>query len=461
VAMSTVLTIGIAHGVQWWEGTLDRVLSKLFVDSRVSAQMGMGQDVTLTARHELTPSLKPLLELSAPVERLRSQVLDTFDGRRWTISPELFNSTRTLDQVPARAESARTVELTILDDLNGRLPAPAAIWQIRGALPRIDGAWTMRDNQSSPRVVMTGDSEERLPTEPPPAEHLLALPEELRRELALLARSILRDSRSDRGKALRIERYFRENFTYSLDTNLVGDDHPLVVLVRQRRAASCTYFASTMAVMLRSQGVPTRLVLGFAPAEVNPWTGRVLVRERDAHAWVEVWLADEERFVAFDPTPWPSRDVALGLDAKPGIVAALVTAGGSLVRQLWLAVEQDPMGAITRFLRKPWFWLASMLVTSLWWWRRRTRRRRPVPRINLESDDPVLRKIYARYLEALRRLGVQPEPWETDDELIARLAEQCGEPSAGKARDFVRRYRQMRFRGDPCDANLASLATLS
>jgi len=142
-------------------------------------------------------------------------------------------------------------------------------------------------------------------------------------------------------------------------------------------------------------------------------------------------------------------------------VAALLSASGSLVRQLWLAVEQDPMGAITRFLRKPWFWLASMLVTSLWWWRRRARRRRPVPRVKLESDDPVLRKIYARYLEALRRLGVQPEPWETDDELIARLAEQCGEPSAGKARDFVRRYRQMRFRGDPCDANLASLATLS
>src|SRR5262245_66334104 len=65
-----------------------------------------------------------------------------------------------------------------------------------------------------------------------------------------------------------------------------------------------------MAVMLRTLGIPTRVVNGFRGGELNDLTGRYIVRERDAHSWVEVYFP-EYGWVTFDPTP-PSQAATAG-----------------------------------------------------------------------------------------------------------------------------------------------------
>ena len=69
-----------------------------------------------------------------------------------------------------------------------------------------------------------------------------------------------------------------------------------------------------------ANSLPDRLVpkgLSFVPQEKNPFSEAFLIRERDAHAWVEVYLPEEGRFVPFDPTPWRSRE-ALEAQETPG-----------------------------------------------------------------------------------------------------------------------------------------------
>ena len=108
-------------------------------------------------------------------------------------------------------------------------------------------------------------------------------------------------SRSPFDLALAAESLLRSpEFTYSVDVrDLECRSVSIAECFAMNRQGYCLHFATTMAVILRDLGVPTRLVQGFLPGTV---TGDVaVVRDRDAHAWVEVYFP-ESGWVAFDPT---------------------------------------------------------------------------------------------------------------------------------------------------------------
>ncbi len=396
-------------------------------------------------------SEKPLLVVSggAP-ERLRTRVFDAFDGERWTTSEELA---RTRLAPPTKgAEAERLLAMTVLAPLGAWLPAPAGTREVEGAPLEVLGGWVLKgEGLEGTTLALHTDARERLPAESVPGESLTALPETLEAELRPLAESLTREARTPREKARALESYFHEHFLYSLDVDLRGEGSPLAVLVRERRAAYCTYFASAMAALLRTLDVPARVVGGFAPEEPNDLTGSTLVRERDAHAWVEVYLADEGRFVAFDPTPWRSRDEALGL-SKAGFLGKLTGAVGTFFRRVVAAVRYQPLEQVRAVGRSPVFWL---LVAAGVVWRFRARRRGGRARARrgaLDTRDAKLAEAYARYLKTLkRRVGLVPLPSETDDELLSRLRAARGDAVAEVAAAFLAHYREARYRGEPGD----------
>jgi hypothetical protein len=78
------------------------------------------------------------------------------------------------------------------------------------------------------------------------------------------------------------------------------------------REGHCEYFATAMALMLRSQGIATRVVTGFQQGEYNETADVFVVRQRHAHAWVEVYFPGEDSWVTFDPTPAASQSGEVG-----------------------------------------------------------------------------------------------------------------------------------------------------
>jgi hypothetical protein len=70
----------------------------------------------------------------------------------------------------------------------------------------------------------------------------------------------------------------------------------------ERKQGHCEYFASSMAVMLRTLGIPSRIVNGFRTGEFNDLTGQYVIRARNAHSWVEAYFPGTG-WVSFDPTP--------------------------------------------------------------------------------------------------------------------------------------------------------------
>ncbi len=117
-----------------------------------------------------------------------------------------------------------------------------------------------------------------------------------------LAAQITSSAGTDFDKAAALENYLRTRFGYTLQLPRTQVKDPIANFLFERKQGHCEYFASAMAVMLRTLGIPSRVVNGFRSDEFNDLTGNYVVRAKDAHAWVEAYFP-EYGWQTFDPTP--------------------------------------------------------------------------------------------------------------------------------------------------------------
>ena len=130
----------------------------------------------------------------------------------------------------------------------------------------------------------------------------LQLPPGLDPRIEALAREITANGRTPLERASEVENYLRAHYTYALEVSSVVSRDPVATFLFVRRRGHCEYFASAMALMLRSIGIPSRVVNGFAGNEYNHLSARYVIRASDAHSWVEVYDPGEG-WTEFDPTP--------------------------------------------------------------------------------------------------------------------------------------------------------------
>jgi transglutaminase-like putative cysteine protease len=159
----------------------------------------------------------------------------------------------------------------------------------------------------------------------------LQLPENLDPRIDRLATQIILDAnasnRYDVAKA--VESYLQRQYGYSLEMKAAGPD-PLADFLFNVRTGHCEYFATAMAVLLRTHGIAARVVNGFLPGEYNEAAGAYTVRQSDAHSWVEVYFPETRAWVTFDPTPSAGREEPV----RTGITAQLQKYGEAL-ELLW------------------------------------------------------------------------------------------------------------------------------
>jgi transglutaminase-like putative cysteine protease len=129
----------------------------------------------------------------------------------------------------------------------------------------------------------------------------LRLPE-LDPRIARLAAQITGAAGNDFDKAAVLETYLKTHFGYTLELPTTAVKDPVANFLFERKRGHCEYFASAMAVMLRTLGIPSRVVNGFRSDEFNDLTGNYIVRAKDAHAWVEAYFPGYG-WQTFDPTP--------------------------------------------------------------------------------------------------------------------------------------------------------------
>jgi len=135
--------------------------------------------------------------------------------------------------------------------------------------------------------------------------------------LPRLARDITARSPTAYDKAEAIEDYLQKQYGYTLQLPSAPQRDPVAYFLFERKAGHCEYFASSLALMLRTLGIPARVVNGFRSGEFNSVTGSYIVRGRDAHSWVEAYFP-RYGWITFDPTP-PGAAASSGAWNRAGL----------------------------------------------------------------------------------------------------------------------------------------------
>ena len=251
----------------------------------------------------------------------RGVALDTFDGRSWSKTKPLIKEPRTrndrdLIQVDlAKRQEGLTLQTVYVEPMD--TPVVFGLYRmigVQGNFPVLykDTHGAISFQRRDERVSYKALSDTEVPAEsklrsdagPYGSEFAsyLQLPEQLDRRIPALAEQITAGSGNRYDAARAVETYLQNQFGYTLEQKAGGND-PLTDFLFNVREGHCEYFATAMAVMLRSRGIATRIVNGFQRGEYNDTADVYVVRQRNAHSWVEVYFPGNETWVAFDPTP--------------------------------------------------------------------------------------------------------------------------------------------------------------
>lgn len=266
----------------------------------------------------------------------RGIALDTFDNRNWSASrapaKQLLPNDNGRIELNAVQPNSRLAKSTIyLESLDTPVlfAAPKALsveTSIRLIFRDITGdlsyqpmgeriSYTVTSDVSSPIAQIRSLPDVAYDTE---TRKYLQLPDYLDPRIAELASSATGDAKTRLEKAAAIENFLLNNYGYTLEMR-AGGEQPVADFLFNVREGHCEYFASAMVVMLRTQGIAARVVTGFSGGDVNEKAGLRIVRQRNAHAWVEAYFPQADAWVTFDPTP-PSYDngTATGIMAEIG-----------------------------------------------------------------------------------------------------------------------------------------------
>ncbi|PPK94542.1 transglutaminase superfamily protein [Kineococcus xinjiangensis] len=268
----------------------------------------------------------------------RSGVLDTYDGRGWTASRPSTSwyadaqGYVAVDADVPQAAAERTDQVVTLGDY------PAAVFPGFPRAARVDSPvgvdgsalLLVAGTAGSYTVVATEvpGSGARPGSEPGAAAHpadtasALHLPPELPQRVHDLAARLAAGAPDRWAHVRAVEEHLRATARYTLDAPVPAPGQDAVdAFLFDQRLGFCEHFASAEVVLLRSAGVPARIVTGFAGGETRD-DGRRVLRARDAHAWVEVWIPGQG---------WTTSDPTAGSTAAPATAWA---AAGSWLRQL-------------------------------------------------------------------------------------------------------------------------------
>ncbi len=303
------------------------------------------------------------------------------------------------------------------------------------------------------------------------AARYLELPDDLDPEVAALGRRLVGDATTVGEAVERVERHLRTAYAYSLTLERDTRRAPLEDFLFEQKKGHCEYFATALAILLRTQGIATRNVNGFLGGTWNSFGNYLAITQGEAHSWVEVWLPGG-RWATRDATPaGPPRAVSDSFLTHMSMYAdalrlrwykyvieydlarqiVMFNSARDALRRLFGGPDEDESGARSGDrsggLSLPLRTLAAVVgavgvaLVLVFWWRGRGRNGRG--RAMRRPGDAVA-EAYTRLQDAYARLGFTRPEQATAREYLAQLARQSA-PALPLAERTVALYEAARF----------------
>uniref|UniRef100_UPI00313F1493 transglutaminase family protein n=1 Tax=Hydrogenophaga sp. OTU3427 TaxID=3043856 RepID=UPI00313F1493 len=445
------------------------------------ASLALDDSVAMRVRFEGPPPPRH-------TQYFRGPVLSQFDGREWLPQQAGLSSRGDLiAPVRTRGEPLRyevTLEpnnrpwLLVLEATTTPPRWPGS--SPRDVVPTPDLQWLLRRPVTD---LMRYEAVSHVDFQHGPGEPVLglqdfvALPPGFNPRTLALAQDMRRQAAKASPQALidqALARLRTGGYTYTLSPGLYGQ-HTADEFWFDRKAGFCEHIASSFVVLMRALDIPARVVTGYQGGELNPVDGFFTVRQSDAHAWAEVWLA-QQGWVRIDPTASvaPSRtDTLQRLRPPPGLFGgAMLAISPTLSQQLravWEATNNRWNQWVLNYTQSrqldllrqlglrasDWTDLAYALMVlviaasglgAVWTlWERR-------------QSDPWLR-LLVRARQRLARAGVAVPPQATPRQLAQHLPVSLAPMDNQALRDWLLRLEAQRYAASSADPALA-LATL-
>ncbi len=475
---------------------------------------GFSNQVTLGETGQLILNERPVMHIGSPSPgklagvKWRGDALTHFDGKKWinpspNWAPVGVYERRADLNTPEQRPPGRYVTYDVRLDIDG-----AKALFMAGSPQVVSMNYEVLDRSETDGYKLPSDIPEgfrygvySLLEEPPEIRESIFSTSVLGKEararnlelpkldsrIATLARSFTAGATTDVTRARAIERHLRTEYQYSLEMPSRESADPLADFLFYRRRGYCEYFASAMAVMLRSIGIPARLATGFQTGVYNTLTGLWVVRASDAHAWVEAWMPGRG-WTTFDPTPPDPNAHVFGLMSKLNLY---LDAAGAFWQEWVVGYDPRRQGTLAGRLQSSagylgfhWFgaawravsdgltvwsplverrgvqWIAIAGLALVLWFAgpralRMMRMRLRVARVRrgeASAQDATL--LYRRMLRVAKRRGYQKPPWFTPAEFASSLP-----PDAfgGAVGEFTTSYNALRFGQRKEGARLSSL----
>lgn len=399
---------------------------------------GFSGTLDLSYRSGLSSDIMMYVRSPAP-SYWRSHAYDTYEGRTWTLADEsieripLEGPTFTLDTFSFRRDElfAQTYQIVRpLPNLIFTAGRPVQLYLAATEIAR-DTAGSIRIGEAlAPNTVYSVISvENRRDAEVlrtagrnyPDAilQRYLQLPDSITERTRELAATLADGQPTPYDAAKAIETYLRTNYAYTYfpPPQPPGSDAVDVFLFEDRRGM-CALYASSMAVMLRTVGIPARVVAGFGTGDFNTFTNLYEVRADDAHAWVEVYFPDVG-WVPFEPTAGWNGDPQTGVVQRWLFTGAL----GNLELPPIPTEQIASAGLSVLSALMPWLLLALLGAALYLVWRRvrprftfALQRRAQRRSAHVFTQHPARKTILAQYRRAQRVLRLKRAASQTAQE---------------------------------------------
>lgn len=280
-----------------------------------TGELDAGNELTISGQPSLSPEVRYTIETDSP-GNWRVDAYDRYTGDGWVQTGDRtefaeetgVHSEETVMEVRTESEGLREMpahlRATSVDGVEDitRTPEEGLVADARMDQGTTYVVTSVRPNASSAELANAGWE---YPTEI--EDRYTQMPADTPERVSELTAELTAEDDSPYEMARTVEAYIIETNEYSLDVEPPRGDVADEQLF-ERDAGYCTFFATTMVAMLRTQDVPARMVTGYSTGEQVD-DDRWVVRGLNAHAWVEVYIADVG-WVAFDPTPsGPYEDV--------------------------------------------------------------------------------------------------------------------------------------------------------
>jgi protein-glutamine gamma-glutamyltransferase len=433
--VGTALAIAIALGVatpaahEWTQRRFERAY-----EARLQARVGFAGAVQVGALAAMLDSDELVLRVRGRrVDYLRGAVLDSYEDGRWARSAASSPATIAIGEGTLEGEGVTEIRRVRSSESHVVfLPLDVEALASPSGVLRVDDLGAAKDPGTDDRIALrAGDhpGASRALTVAPPDDGDLALPASIRGHLKAIATEWTSEARTPADALVALTRRLQAEHAYALVASPRTNGDPILDFLVRKRTGHCEYFASALALLARSIAIPTRIVTGYRVGERHGVLEHWVVRENNAHAWVEAWLPDRG-WTTWDPTPMVELPQHAAHDARSGrAVLELFGAAWDAVED-WLAART--IGELAA---------AALFGLVVFVFQRWLRARKPPP-----AEIPhALRftrppRTFLDLERALAKRGLARRPGETLEAWASRLPEPA-------TREAISDYAAARYQG--------------